>query len=295
MTLSVGALLRSAAARLDAAGVATARLDAQILLGAALGLSRAALIVGERDPVAAVAAARFERLLARRLAREPISHILGEREFWSRSFRVTADTLAPRPDSETLIDAVLAHWRAGARTPATILDLGTGTGCLLLTLLAECPASVGIGIDLNPATAAVARGNAQTLGLGARAQFVVGHWASALSRPRSAARDDGGFDLIVSNPPYIATAELATLAPEVAVFEPRLALDGGADGLDPYRALIPQAAALLSAQGLLALEIGPTQAGAVSALATEAGFANVRVHQDLERRDRCVLAMDVGA
>lgn len=262
--------------------MAEARLDAQLLMATVLGCARPDVIVRHNDLLDAEAAARFAELVARRVNREPISHITGQREFWSLPFRVTSDTLAPRPDSECLVAAVLA--RLQAAPPERILDLGTGTGCLLLALLFEFPGAWGLGIDRNPGAAAVAQDNARDLGLMDRSAFLIGDWADAL-------QDRPLFDLVVSNPPYITRAELATLPPEVRIHEPALALDGGADGLDAYRTLLPMIARLLRPGGTVALEIGVGQAKDVCTLAEAAGFTHMEVHADLEGRERAIIAL----
>ncbi|MDA5192343.1 peptide chain release factor N(5)-glutamine methyltransferase [Govanella unica] len=278
MSATTGSLIRAATARLQAAGVEGARLDAQLLMGHVLGRTRLDLIAYDRDPVTEAQFLAFEALVARRMAREPVSHILGRREFWSLDFAVTEATLAPRADSETLIVAALEYFKARAK-PRRILDLGTGTGCLLLALLHEFPDAFGVGVDRNPATARVARDNAARLGLLSRAAFLVGDWATALGGP---------FDLVISNPPYIASADIPALDPEVARFEPLGALDGGADGLEDYRRLAPDMGRLLADDGQLLFEIGATQGREVSKLVETAGFRHVAVLRDLGGRDRVI-------
>lgn len=273
--------MRSAESRLAAAGVAQPRLDAQLLMAHGLGCDRATVVLRAREPLQAEQGAAFDALVARRLTREPLSHILGRREFWSRDFKVTADTLAPRADSETVIEAVLGHIRNRQLRPQRILDLGTGTGCLLLALLTELPDAFGIGIDRSEQAVRVARENARHLGLERRSAFAVSDWASALA---------AGFDVILSNPPYIPSATIDGLDPEVALYEPRAALDGGPDGLDAYRHLLPVMARLLAPNGVIALEIGGDQGNSVNALAAQAGFSYIQCEKDLESRDRCILA-----
>jgi release factor glutamine methyltransferase len=200
-------------------------------------------------------------LLLRRVAREPLALILGKREFWSLDFAVSPETLIPRPESETLIEAAVEAFRG--RPPRTVLDLGTGTGCLLLAALSEFTSAFGIGVDRSPAAAAVARQNAVALGLADRASFVCGDWADALG---------SHFDLVLCNPPYIPKSEVCGLMPEVARFEPRTALDGGPDGLAAYRLLLPTLPRLLERDGAAVLELGAVQAGPVGALARQAGL-----------------------
>lgn len=265
--------LAQAIQRLDAAGIADAPRDARLLLAHALGIAPDRLTLVLRDPAGAEQAA-FGEAIARRAAREPVSHITGRRLFWGRAFHVTADVLDPRPETETLIAEALG-------APFTrLLDLGTGSGAILLTLLAERPAARGLGCDLSPAALAVAEGNAATLGLSGRAEFRLGDWFGPV---------EGRFDLIVSNPPYIAEAEMAGLAPEV-LREPRMALTPGGDGLDAYRAIARGAGAHLTPGGRLMVEIGPTQGAAVAGLMAAAGLQGIALHPDFDGRDRVVSA-----
>lgn len=265
--------LAQAIQRLDAAGIADAPRDARLLLAHALGIAPDRLTLVLRDPAGAEQAA-FGEAIARRAAREPVSHITGRRLFWGRAFHVTADVLDPRPETETLIAEALG-------APFTrLLDLGTGSGAILLTLLAERPAARGLGCDLSPAALAVAEGNAATLGLSGRAEFRQGDWFGPV---------EGRFDLIVSNPPYIAEAEMGGLAPEV-LREPRMALTPGGDGLDAYRAIARGAGAHLTPGGRLMVEIGPTQGAAVAGLMAAAGLQGIALHPDFDGRDRVVSA-----
>jgi release factor glutamine methyltransferase len=281
---TIGAVLADASRRLAAAGIEAPQREARLLLGRASGLGATALIGWPERPVAAEAVRRFEQVLARRLAHEPIAKILGRREFWSLDFAVTADTLDPRPDTETLVAAVLAEI-PDRRAPLRIADLGTGTGCILLALLSELPAAWGVGIDRSAAAARVAAGNAAALGFGRRAGVAVGDWAAALA---------ACFDIVVSNPPYIASAAIAGLAPEVRDYDPRAALDGGADGFDAYRRLAPDCARLLRPGGLAAFEVGAGQAGSVAALCHAAGLSLLGIRADLAGIDRVVLARNLG-
>jgi release factor glutamine methyltransferase len=276
-----GALLAEAIARLKAAGNVTASLDARLLLCAALRVEATALYAAPEASVGGEEASRFRALLERRLTGESVARILGRREFWSLEFRLGPDTLEPRPDSETLVEAALAAWAGRPTRPACILDLGTGTGCLLLALLGEWKSAFGVGVDRAFGAAQVAQENARRLGFGARAAFVVGDWGAALR---------GSFDLVVSNPPYIESDAIAGLDETVRGFDPRRALDGGATGLDAYRVLVPQAADLLTPGGWLVLEIGAAQASAVGDIAAAAGLTSLSVRHDLGRRPRCVLA-----
>ncbi|PTE19299.1 peptide chain release factor N(5)-glutamine methyltransferase [Phaeovulum veldkampii] len=266
--------LRAAVARLGAAGIESAARDARRLLAHALGVAPDRLTLHLADALTAPQAAAFDAALAARAARQPVSQIVGARDFWGRGFRVTRDTLDPRPETETLVAAALE----GAFL--RVLDLGTGTGCILLSLLADRPMASGLGVDLSPAALAVARDNAVALGVAARAEFAVSDWWGAVA---------GRFDLIVSNPPYIAADEMAGLAPEVRDWEPHLALSPGGDGLDAYRALLAGAGAHLAPGGRLMVEIGPTQGPAVAAMMAESGLARVLVRPDLDGRDRVVI------
>jgi len=280
MLPSLGEALREGGRRLDRVGIDTARFDARLLLAEATGLAAPMVSLRGAEAMTPEAAARFEALLVRREGREPMSHILGRRGFWTLDLAVTAATLDPRPDTETLVEAVLAAHPARTR-PLRLLDFGTGSGCILLALLSELPAAVGLGIDASPAALAVAVANAERCGLTERANFRLGDWGQGIG---------GRFDVIVSNPPYIPEAEIDGLEPEVALFEPRSALSGGADGLDCYRRLIPDIARLLAPAGMAALEVGQGQAGAVAALMTNAGLGRVMVRCDLGGIERCVVA-----
>jgi release factor glutamine methyltransferase len=258
MTTTIARALRDGATRLD--GIAdNPRLEARILLAHALGATRNDLI---RDPGRPIDTTAFEALLNRRTAREPLALIIGRREFWSLDFQVSPATLIPRPDSETLIEAALAAF-ANRPPPRKIIDLGTGTGCLLLALLTEFPLAFGIGLDLSPDAAALAKGNAARLGLADRSAFLAGNWTNAVS---------GRFDLIISNPPYIPGPDIETLMPEVAHHEPGTALDGGSDGYDAYRTILPLLPHLLEPTGAAILELGIGQSIYVTDLAREAGF-----------------------
>jgi release factor glutamine methyltransferase len=284
----LAAALSHAAERLAAAGVPEPRLDARVLAAHVLGLSGpAALGVRLGDPMPARAATRLDALIARRAAREPVGRILGTRGFWTLDLAVGPDTLEPRPDTETVVSAVLDRLPDRAR-PLSLLDLGTGTGAILLALLFELPDATGIGVDIAPGAVATACANAAAHGLEGRARFVAADWADGLPDW------PGPFDVVVSNPPYIATADLAGLDPEVRDHDPAAALDGGADGLDAYRRIIPLAAARLAPGGHLALEVGAGQAEAVAALMQAAGFGSPETVPDLGGVTRCVIAVADG-
>ncbi len=263
--------------RLEAAGVDSPVLDARMLLEAGAGVSRLEIVTDPRRELSAAQVDAVEALVARRLAREPLSHILGRKGFWTLEFAVTPDVLTPRPDTELLVETALEFLPQDK--PARVLDLGVGSGAILLSVLSERPAVSGVGVDLSEAALMVARANGAALGLNDRIEWRAGNWGEGLSGP---------FDLVLSNPPYIASAEIETLAPEVARHEPRLALDGGADGLDAYRALLPQIRALLGQGGRFALEVGKGQASAVWALIDQAGLEPIDTRADLAGVDRVV-------
>ena len=224
-------------------------------------------------------ARRIAALVAERARRRPIAQILGRREFWSLPFIVTEDTLDPRSDSECLIGAVLARIM-DRRLPLRILDFGTGTGCLLLSLLHELPGACGTGVDVSPAAAAVAARNAAMLGLAQRTTVVTGNWGAGIA---------GRFDVIVANPPYIPDFELAALEPEVSLFEPRTALNGGPDGMAAYRALAPDMGRLLADGGIAVVEIGAGQADAVTGIMAGAGLVHEAAVGDLAGRERALV------
>ena len=276
--------LRRIGSRLAPAGIAEPRREARLLLAAATGLSPAELVAEPKRPLDEAAAGRLAELARRRESREPLSRILGRREFWSLSFALGPETLDPRPDSETLIEAALA-WlgprRGRAEGPTLkILDLGTGTGCLLLALLSELPRAEGLGIDAQPGAVAVARANAETLGLGARARFRTGDWGRGIGQR---------FDIILCNPPYVPAAEIDQLEPEVARFDPWLALSGGSDGLDSYRALALQLPDLLAEEGGAFIELGFGQVAAATRLFEAGGLQAVDCRSDLAGIPRCLI------
>jgi len=279
MTATIGTALQSAIGRLHAAGIDTARLDARLLLGDVLQVETADLVAHPERPLAPSEGERFRALIERRCRHQPVSQLLARREFWGLAFRVTADTLIPRPETETVVEQALAG--IPDRTQALrILDLGTGTGCLLLALLHELPRATGLAIDRSAAALAVARANAEALGLAARADFRLGNWTDGLVER---------FDLIVSNPPYISTADMEELVPEVARHEPHLALHGGRDGLDCYRAIARGLGDCLRPEGRLLLEIGAEQGDSVAAIFAAAGFACTARHNDLAGLSRCLV------
>lgn len=266
-------------ARLAAAGTPTPGLDARLLMLQGTGLSHAALIAEPHRLLDARQAEQIDELARRRLAGEPVSRIAGEREFYGRPFLIGPATLDPRPETEILVECALRHARVRPPAALRILDLGTGSGAILLSLLAELPLACGIGIDLSEEALLVALENARRLGVAERASFVRAHWTSAFGRP---------FDLVLSNPPYIPSGMIAGLQPEVRDHDPHLALDGGIDGLAAYRSIAEGAAPLLAPGGLLAVEIGAGQAEAVAAIFAECGFEPVERVRDLAGQERVI-------
>ena len=256
---------RALAAKLRTLAIDSAELDARLLVGAALSLDLTGLIAAATRPVTRNESARLQNFERRRIAGEPVARILGFKEFWGLHLQLSPATLVPRPDTETVVELALEIWR-GEPHPnprPRIADIGTGSGAILLALLFEMPEAEGIGTDISLAALRTARGNAARLGFTPRAAFVACNYASALS---------GAFDLMVSNPPYIPTAEIAGLANEVRDYDPPGALDGGTDGLDAHRALIPQAAGLLAPGGTLIVEAGLGQSGPIREIMTAAGL-----------------------
>jgi len=277
--VTIADALREATAQL-AQTSDTARLDAEVLMAHARGVSRSDLLLRHMKDAQP---GTFAQLVERRAANEPVAYILGQQEFYGRKFQVTPDVLIPRADSESVVQAALD----AAPAPKRVLDCGTGSGALLLTILAERPEAQGVGVDSSRAALAVARANAQALGLAERAQLLDADW----TRP-GWADVLGRFDLIIANPPYVE--ESADLAPDVGVFEPPEALFSGPEGLDDYRILIPQLPQLLTETGVAVLEIGHKQAEPVSKIAEQQGFS-AEVHQDLAGRDRAlVLRLRLG-
>lgn len=273
---SVGEAARAAATAL--AFVELPRLEARLLVGHVLGIAPEIVLGHPERPLAPANAARLAELIARRKRGEPMAYILGTREFWSLPLRVTPDVLIPRPDTEVLVETALRAV-AGIGRPPRIIDLGTGSGCILLALLSELPGASGIGVDRCEKALRVARDNAARLRLVRRCGFVCGDWSSAI---------DARFDLVVSNPPYIPDAEHDGLDAGVRLFEPRHALRGGADGLAAYRRLGNALAKLLAPGGFAVIEVGDGQAGEVSALMASRALKTREVVQDLGGRARCL-------
>jgi len=268
--------LAQATAALAAAGVPDPARDARRLIAAALGVAPDRVTLAAAEPLAPAAADELARMVTVRARFRPVAQIVGRRLFWGREFGVTAAVLDPRPETEILVARALA-----GPEPATILDLGTGSGAILLSLLAEWPAARGLGTDIDRDALAVAAANAERLGVAERARFAPADWTEGVA---------GRFDLLVSNPPYIAAAEVAALAPDVRDWEPRHALTPGPTGLEAYARIVAGLSRVLAPGGRVLLEVGTMQAAAVAALLRGAGFARVAVHRDLDGRDRVVEA-----
>ena len=278
---TIAAVRRAAVARLSAAGIEDTALDARLLVQAATGLDAAALIADPDRGLTDDERMRLDALVTRRALREPISQILGRAGFWTLDLAVSADVLTPRPETEQVLEVALVETRE--RGTGRVLDLGVGSGALVLAFLAERPGWSGVGVDASEAALAIARRNADACGVAHRVIFVRSNWDEGLPA-------EDRFDLVLSNPPYIPSADIEALAPEVRDHEPRLALDGGEDGLDAYRALGPRLASRLAPGGVAVLEVGAGQGAAVARLmGTSLEGAAVRIGDDLAGRDRSVV------
>ena len=271
--------LRSAIDRLRRAGIDDPARDARALLAFAIGVAADRLTMHQGDPMTDLAMTRFDKAIAAREMRQPVSQIIGQRMFWGHLFKVTPDVLDPRPETELLVHLALQ------RPFVRLLDLGTGSGCVLLSCLAGMPVAQGLGTDISAQAIAVATINANALGLSTRAAFQVADWCDGVA---------GLFDLILSNPPYIAAAEMADLAADVRDWEPHLALTPGGDGLNAYRIITRQAPARLWPGGRIGVEIGPSQGAAVARMCAAAGLADVQIFPDFDGRDRVVMAVKPG-
>ena len=271
--------MRAATRRLRAAGIREPRRESRLLMEHVLGLTREALFVEPTLPLDQKEAARLASLIRRRVDREPIAYLTGRREFWSLDLAVGRATLVPRPETETVVEAVLA--RAGRLVERPLLlDFGTGSGCLLIALLGELPGAVGIGVDSSIDAVSLAHANARDHGLDRRASFVAADWGESIS---------GRFDIVVSNPPYVSAAEMPSLAPDVVRYEPWAALVGGDDGCDCYRRLAPHIARVLAPKGFAAIELGAGMADDIAALFGAVGLVEIGRRRDLAGIDRCAL------
>ncbi len=266
-------MMREAAARLTVAGVENAPRDARLLLAHALGIEPVEVIVRETDSIDVIGLTAFEAAVQRRLEGEPVSRIRGWREFYGRRFSVTADVLDPRPETELLVEQGLTRLPEGGR----VLDLGTGSGCILISVLAERPDATGAGLDISGGALDVARANATALGVAGRARFIEGGWGDVSGGP---------FDLALSNPPYIPEADIAGLAKDVRGYDPRAALTPGGDGLDPYRLILGAMPGWLRPGGCIGFEFGIEQAAGVTMLMGQAGLVDIEVHRDLAGIER---------
>jgi release factor glutamine methyltransferase len=283
---TIGEALRAVSATFREAGIARAALDARLLVAEACGLPPEGAITHRNVQLSASRKLTIDQFAARRLGGEPVSRIIGRREFWGLTLAVGPNVLDPRPETELLVETALAHAKAHSLTsaPLRILDLGTGSGCLLAALLSELPKAFGVGVDMSRTALAAAQENLRRLGLCHRAAFLCGDWAAALST--------ASFDIVVSNPPYIASSLIGHLDREVRGFDPHLALDGGMDGLDAYRALAPQAVKCLSEGALLLLETGRGQGGQVLEIIEKCQDQTIKLNTsillDLGGSDRAV-------
>lgn len=270
-------IIRSATKLLNDAGIDDAARDARLLIGHALKLDRAQLLIMRDEEVNAAKSTEINDLIIRRAKSEPVGRILGEREFWGLPFGLNEGTLEPRPDSEILIETALE--RSSDNQPKRLLDLGTGTGCLLLSLLHEWKEATGLGIDQSEKAVEQATLNAADLELNERASFQIGNWLEGITEK---------FDLIISNPPYITTEDMKTLQPEVALFDPEKALEGGIDGLNPYRHISSLLPNYLNKNGMIVFEVGKGQAGTVASLIQEQGLTDIQITKDLGGVERCI-------
>ena len=277
---TLGSAYRYLTHQLTIAEIENPQLEARILLAYAAGIDQTHIIGYPEDQLDKTTMWYLNELITRRKNGEPIAYITGTKEFWSLNFEVTQKTLIPRPDSETLIEAILDFFTNHTQH-LSILDLGTGSGCLLLALLSELPNAKGTGIDISPSACKVAQKNAKQLGLDNRAEFYQGNWMENIHNQ---------FDIIVSNPPYIAEANIKFLNKDVMLFEPHLALSGGADGLSAYRVIARECITCLKQSGLLAIEIGITQARQISKILMENGLTITKTQRDFSNIERCILA-----
>ncbi len=284
---TLASMLRSARARFSEAGLDDPAGDARVLITGLLGLSATTLVTDPARPLGAADIERVEDAVERRLKREPVHRILGHREFYGLKLRLSPETLEPRPDTEILVDRVLPYLQriVALRGRASIVDFGTGTGAIALALLSQCPEADALGVDISTDALETAAMNADTLGLAPRFRTLKSHWAEDVS---------GRFDIVVSNPPYIVHAVMKDLSPEVQLHDPEAALDGGADGLDAYRALAAAIPGCLAEDGVVGLEIGHDQRESVSQLFAQSGFALIEAVKDYGDNDRVLLFSRAG-
>ena len=284
MSATLGTLMAEGVAALNEAGIENARMDVRILLARAAGVDGGRISAWPEEEVAADKEAAFRDMIARRSGHEPVGRILGERDFWRHTFKLAPETLEPRPDSETLVEWAIDFLEDN--DAPRIVDFGTGTGCLLLSTIGDLPGSSGIGLDISEGAVACARENARALDLDGQVEFRVSDWDSALDDRERA----DGFDLVMSNPPYVTRDEMETLSPEVQKFDPRIALTDEGDGLAAYRVLSQVAFDLAKPGGFVIFEIGRGQEKDVGQLLVEAGFVGVEYREDLGGIVRCVAA-----
>lgn len=277
--MTIHAMLSGIKDRLRVAGIENPELDARLLAQGILGVSREEIILKSNEIIHLPQQKDLDVAVQRRISGEPVSRILGVRSFWKYNFKLSKETLDPRADSETLIEAALKNVHP---QPKHILDLGTGTGCLLLSLLGEWPQATGVGVDISADAIATAKENAKTLGFSDRAEFITGNWEETAFAHK--------FNVVISNPPYISEIEIENLEPEVRIHDPRRALSGGGDGLDAYRSLSRLLPKILDSDGWIFLEIGSTQADAVKEMLEGAGFHVLKTVPDLAGNDRCLVA-----
>lgn len=274
-------VLETCIAELAQSGAESPRLDARILASSILKCEPNEILMHARAELLEHDHAALLTLVRRRCSGEPVSRILGVREFWSLQFFLSADTLDPRPDSETIIDAALKLFSESQKKAVSILDIGTGSGCLLLALLSEWKPSWGLGVDISSGAVQTAQDNAEALGLGDRARFCVSDWLGAV---------DGPFDLVISNPPYIRADSVPDLSPEVRTFDPMRALVGGADGLEAYRKILPDCRRVLRPGGVVIVEFGQGQHNEVESIMRAEGLTRIESHEDLSGTIRCLSA-----
>lgn len=290
-SLTVGAAQRACVAPLKDADIDEPVMEARLLMGFVLGGGPERVLADRDEPLSAEQALALKAALSQRCQRVPMAQIIGIREFWSLPFKVTSATLTPRPDTETLVEALLHHV---SEPPARVLDLGSGSGCILLALLSEWPGAMGVGVDASAEALDVARENGEVLGLASRAKFVQTDWSQEQWAQALVGSWGGPFDVVASNPPYIPALDIEALETDVRTYEPRRALDGGDDGLDAYRAIIPQLSVLLADDGVVGFEVGIDQAGDVAAMILEAGYELLEKRADLGGVVRAVIGKKVS-